>query len=191
MKAFYLILLLPPLFLFSFEEKIEEEICVSSEEMKLYQLINTYRKSKGLDKIPLSSKLTKVAQVHSQDLADYYDFEKAETCNLHSWSEQGEWESCCYTSDHTKASCMWNKPGEIAGYSGNGYEISFYQSNGANAETGLETWQNSKSHHEVIINRGIWKNIKWNAIGIGIRGGFATVWFGEEKDPSKTAKICE
>lgn len=86
------------------------DICLSAEEMKLYNLIMEYRKSKGLKPIPLSSKLTQVAQVHARDLAANYNFDQANTCNPHSWSDQGSWTSCCYTNDHKQAKCMWDKP---------------------------------------------------------------------------------
>ena len=45
-----------------------QEICISDEEKKLYDLIMQYRKSKKLKSIPLSAKLTKTAQVHVHDL---------------------------------------------------------------------------------------------------------------------------
>jgi hypothetical protein len=33
----------------------------------------------------------------------------------------------------------------------------------------------------LIINSGIW-NDQWNAIGIGLSGGYSAVWFGNELD---------
>jgi len=33
-----------------------------------------------------------------------------------------------------------------------------------------------------MINDGIWKQIKWNAIGIGIYKEYGVVWFGELMD---------
>ena len=35
----------------------------------------------------------------------------------------------------------------------------------------------------VIINQGIWSDSNWNAIGVGMKDGIATVWFGVETDP--------
>lgn len=92
-----------------------QEICLSAEEKKLYDLIMQYRKSKKLKSIPLSAKLTKTAQAHVHDLTDNYAYEVGATCNPHSWSDKGTWTSCCYTSDHKQANCMWIKPDEIAG----------------------------------------------------------------------------
>lgn len=48
-------------------------VCLSAEEKKLYDLMMAYRKSKGLESIPLSAKLTQVAQTHAKDLAENHD----------------------------------------------------------------------------------------------------------------------
>lgn len=156
---------------------------VSSEEMKLYNMLMDYRRSIGLPTIPLSKSLTLVAQWHTYDLVvnkpDAYA-----NCNPHSWSNKGKWSSCCYTSDHAQANCMWEKPSEITNYRGNGFEIAHGGSNGfiATAETAFNGWRNSSGHNAVIINSGNW-NTQWQAIGISIRGGYAVVWFGNEPDP--------
>jgi len=169
---------------------VTAEICLSSEEKKLYDLIMAYRKSKRLAPIPYSAKLSKVAQAHVRDLETNYNYENASTCNPHSWSDKGTWRSCCYTSDHKQASCMWTKPEEIAGYEGAGYEIAYYSSAGANATEGLEGWKKSPGHNPLIINSGTWSKMKWQAIGIGIYGQYGAVWFGEEADESKM-KVCK
>ncbi|HET9054234.1 MAG TPA: CAP domain-containing protein [Cyclobacteriaceae bacterium] len=166
-----------------------DTVCLSAEEKKLYDLMMAYRKSRGLDPIPLSAKLTKVAQVHAKDLAENHD-PGQERCNLHSWSKKGAWTACCYTADHKEASCMWNKPREIAGYESNGYEISYYFSAGADAESGLDGWKKSTGHHQMIINDGIWKKIKWNAIGMGFYKEYGVVWFGDKKDQT-LPEVCK
>jgi hypothetical protein len=140
-----------------------------------------YRKEKGLSSIALSAKLTAVAQTHAKDLSENHD-PKNGKCNLHSWSKKGKWTSCCYTSDHKQAECMWSKPREIAGYESNGYEISYFSDAGANAVQGLDGWKKSTGHNQVIINDGIWQKITWNAIGIGLYKEYGVVWFGEIAD---------
>lgn len=154
---------------------------LSTEEQELYNIIMEYRKANGLPNIPLSKSLTFVAQTHVMDLQTNKVVNS--TCNLHSWSDNGPWSPCCYTSDHAKASCMWNKPRELTDYDGNGYEIS-YGLYGAtvSAEGALGGWKSSSPHNAVILNQGIWKNSKWKAIGVGISDGYAVVWFGVEKD---------
>jgi uncharacterized protein YkwD len=157
-------------------------ICVSREERKLYDLIMQYRKSKRLKSIPLSSKLSRVAQTHARDLAENYSFSPDNECNPHSWSAKGDWSSCCYTSDHKQARCMWDKPKEIAGYESPGYEIAYYSSKGATAQEGLDGWKVSSSHNPLLINSGMWNKVEWKAIGIGIYKEYGIVWFGELED---------
>ncbi|MFD0999832.1 CAP domain-containing protein [Ohtaekwangia kribbensis] len=168
----------------------EEELCLSTEEMKLYRLIMEYRKTKGLPSIPLSAKLSQVANVHAHDLADNYKFDPDNKCNPHSWSKKGSWTACCYTSDHKRAQCMWDKPKEIAGYSGFGYEIAYYSTAGATAQEGLDGWKVSPGHNPLIVNLDIWSKVKWNAIGVALYKEYGLVWFGEEKDDT-TVKTCK
>jgi uncharacterized protein YkwD len=169
---------------------VAKEICLSAEERKLYDLMMEYRKDEGLDSIPLSLKLTEVAQTHARDLALHYKFDPKGKCNPHSWSNNGAWTSCCYTSDHKQAKCMWDKPKEIAGYENPGYEIAYYSSSGATAQQGLDGWKKSQSHNPLIVNTGIWKKVKWNAIGVGFYKEYGIVWFGELADESKPDE-CE
>ena len=171
-------------------EPAATEVCLTREEKKLYDLIMEYRKSKKLPPIPLSEKLTLVAQTHAKDLAENYEFDpKKNKCNPHSWSNKGKWTSCCYTNDHKVAGCMWTKPQEIAGYAGSGYEIAYYSSLGANAKEGIDGWKISPAHNPLMINSGTWSNVKWNAIGIGIYKEYGLVWFGEVEDDG-IPKVC-
>ena len=75
---------------------------------------------------------------------------------------------------------MWDKPRELTSYHGDGFEIAFWCSADANANEALESWKSSSGHNEVIINSGIWRDNPWQAIGIGIFGSYAVVWFGTE-----------
>ena len=152
---------------------------LTPEEQELYLLIDQYRKEKGLPSIPLSVSLTHVAQLHVKDLNENYI--SSNKCNAHSWSSKGNWTSCCYTSDHAQAKCMWKKPSELTKYKGYGYEIAYWNSNKARPFESLEGWKNSPGHNEVIINQGPWES-EWNAIGIGLSGNYSVVWFGMEVD---------
>ncbi len=169
----------------------EVNVCISSEEQKLYEIINAYRKKKRLKAIPFSAKLTLVAQKHAVDLANNYEFAPNNKCNPHSWSDEGLWSSCCYTNDHKEAQCMWDKPKEISGYNSPGYEIAYYSSAGASAEEGLEGWKKSPSHNPLLVNSGIWKKINWEAVGIGIYKEYAVVWFGELNDEQNKFVNCK
>jgi len=169
-------------------------VCLTANEMKLFELITQYRKANGLPYVPLSTELSYVAQTHAKDLFVYHPDKNG--CNMHSWSSNGKWSSCCYTPDHKQASCMWNKPRELTNYVGDGYEIShtIWHSDDANytvkAEEALAGWKGSPSHNDVVLNKSIWKTERWNAIGIGIYKGYAVVWFGREADVEGSPGVC-
>lgn len=148
---------------------------LTPEEGKLYSIIMEYRIELGLPEIPISNALTKVAQLHCEDLAKNHP--DTGICNLHSWSNQGIWSSCCYTDDHAKASCMWDKPKELTSYNFPAYEIASSSSGLMTSKMALDIWKKSKPHNDVITNNDIWKE-QWKAIGIGIQGSYAVVWFG-------------
>jgi hypothetical protein len=186
----------------------ESEVCLSAQEKLLYDLIMDYRKSKKLKPIPYSAKLSQVAQAHVRDLEDNFEYELDDNnkiarinpknpktfqvtgdCNLHSWSDKGQWTSCCYTADHSQAACMWNKPKEIAGYEGDGFEIAYIQSGAASAKEAIEGWKKSAGHNPLLINSGTWSKLEWGAIGVGIYGKYGVVWFGEKEDKSKL-RVC-
>jgi uncharacterized protein YkwD len=164
-------------------------ICLNTEEKKLYELIMDYRKSRKLKSIPFSSKLTQVAQAHVRDLMANFDYDNKNNCNPHSWSGKGNWSACCYTPDHKSAKCMWDKPREIAGYTGDGFEIAYFSSGAATAADGLEGWKASSGHNPLLVNTGIWTKVQWKAIGLGVFQNYAVVWFGEVEDPSDIA-LC-
>lgn len=161
----------------------EEESTVARDD--LAGLINEYRKDRGLDEIPHSVSLTKVAELHVRDLADNQPVKG--NCNLHSWSDKGSWSSCCYTDDHAQAACMWNKPRELTDYPGNGYEIAAWSSIDITAEQALSLWKESSGHNNVILNKETWKNIEWNAMGAAMYKGYAVVWFGKEVETPRVA----
>lgn len=168
------------LILFSCSAYIGFSQSLTEEEKALYDLVMAYRKKAGLPAIPISKSLTKVAHMHANDLVK--NNPATGECNLHSWSDQGDWTPCCYTSDHAQAQAMWDKPRELTSYKGNGFEISHVHTAGATPAGALKSWQNSSSHDDVIMNRGIWKKHKWQAIGIAIKNNYAMIWFGDYLD---------
>lgn len=200
MKPYFICILLPLIVGFTQSESgriysLKEEYCISKEEKQLYTLINEYRKKQRLPPVNLSASLSKVARIHSTDLQENLPHMR-DGCNLHSWSDKGDWKSCCYTLDHKKASCMWDKPRELTNYKGDGYEISYGNADPADTDFFLDpskalgAWKSSRSHNEVIVNKGIWKQVKWQAMGVGIYKGYATVWFGKETDVLPRPQVC-
>lgn len=143
------------------------------EEQRLYDLINEYRAENGLPSIPLSYSLTLVANRHVLDL------DKNIGSLTHGWSD------CPYnSSDPSTYPCMWNAPQRIGtAYEGYGYENAYGGSGQVTAGSALSAWRRSGAHNEVILNRGIWQDREWRALGIGIYQGYAVLWVGEEADP--------
>jgi hypothetical protein len=154
-----------------------------NSSVSLVDVINSYRQEQNLPEIPVSPSLTTVAETHVLDLAKNYVI--SDECNLHSWSDEGNWTPFCYSPDHANARFMWEKPRELTSYPGNGYEIAAFRSDTITANEALELWKNSEAHLDLILNRGVWKDIKWKAIGGAINGGYAVIWFGEVTDPVK------
>ena len=168
---------------------VASSACMTAEEKKLLDLINNYRRGKGLPALTATRSMVQVAQTHAKDLAENHPASGA--CNMHSWSTKGKWSACCYTSDHAKATCMWKKPSELTSYKGNAFEISAGAGGGSiDATTALRVWQGSSGHNAVIINSGMW-NKAWNAFGVGIHNGYAVGWFGHEADSAGVAAVCK
>jgi uncharacterized protein YkwD len=151
-------------------------------EVQLIKILNDYRLTRGLPIIPISPSLMKVAEAHAKDLEKS---SPAGACNMHSWSSSGDWSSCCYTPDHAKAQCMWNKPREITSnfYTGNGFEIAYKSDGIFSLPRVIDAWKRSSGHHAVMVNSETWEKIKWEAIGAGISEHYAVVWFGQEPEP--------
>lgn len=145
--------------------------------------INAVRADNGLPAIALSSSMCEVAATHNQDLAAHAPHAPAD-CNLHSWSNQGPWSACCYTSDHAQAQCMWDKPGELTVYPGNGYEVSA-AGGGLTPQSAVDLWLGSPGHRAVLLSEGAWADPPWLALGADIQDGFAAAWFGHQVDPAE------
>ena len=173
--------------------KLLPEICLSQTEAEVYKLINEYRVQKGLPEVKLSASLCYVARTHAIDQTE--NFKEGKRCNMHSWSNKGNWSACCYTPDHKNAKFMWNKPRELTNYQGDGFEISFYStyeytSTEDVAKAILDGWKKSPGHNDVILNKNIWKKVSWQAMGIGIYGEYANVWFGMAEDEAGEPLPC-
>jgi hypothetical protein len=155
-------------------------VILSGDEFTLYNLIMEYRKANGKPVVPLSKALTYVAQTHAGDLTNNYRLN--EKCNLHSWSKKGNWTPCCYTKDHANAECSWNKPEELTKYTGSGFEVAYFDYRPATPEGVIEKWKKNPTNKEILLTSGYWEKVTWNAVGIGMFGNYATVWFGKLPD---------
>lgn len=156
----------------------------SPDALQLIALVNDYRAENALAAIPASTSLCTVGDAHVDDLITNAP-DAQSSCNMHSWSDQGAWSPCCYTSDHAQAQCMWDKPRELTAYTGNGYENAAGGGGTISPTQALNLWKNSSGHNAVILNQGIWANQDWKALGAGLRDGRAVLWFGSAVDPAQ------
>lgn len=159
-----------------------DQIRAGSEDYwKLVDLINEYRGTHDLPAISLSPKLTAVATLHTRDLHEHRPHEKYGS--MHSWSKSERWRGGAYDhNDKNSWPIMWDKPKELFGYGGLGFEVTV----GAARDPGhaLEVLGKSKMHNDVLLNRGAWRDQRWQwrALGAVIYEGFACAWFGNAAD---------
>lgn len=167
-----------------------------SVEAEIAALVNDHRRANGLPAVPFSPSLALVAETHARDLAalpdggaggDFGRDRRGLACNAHSWTDRGSWTPVCYTADHHYAARMWSKPREITGgrYPYYGFEIGYWTTGAVDAAGAVEGWKRSAAHNGVILEQGVWRGKNWQAMGVGVHGRFAFVWFGQEPDPAR------
>jgi hypothetical protein len=144
---------------------------LDSLEIELARQINDYRAQNGLPAIPLSPALSLVANRHVRDLA----------MNIGRLTH--DWSNCAMTDP----SCMWMAPERLGtSYPGNGFENAYGGPAGSRPSPAaiLESWKEEGNgpHNDVILNRRVWSNVQWKALGIGIYYGFAAMWVGSQAD---------
>ncbi len=185
MKKLLILFWFLPLITCQSDESKGNKMEMEEERMKLYEYIMEYRKEHNLPEIPLSKSLNFVAQTHVRDLEK--NKPNIGNCNAHSWSDKGNWTPVCYHNggDQKMWSKMWSKPSELTSYKGRGFEIAVsWHSSKATPKGALKSWKGSTPHNNVILNKGTWAR-EWKAVGVGIYGKYASVWFGREKDTEK------
>jgi len=144
---------------------------LEAQENQLYRSINRYRANNGLAPIPASRALTLVANRHVLDLEENVGF------LTHGWSDV----------PYDASNPDWSEPQRFnTGYPGNGYENASAMGGGFDitVAAAFGSWQGSVPHRNTILNRDIWSDNQWNALGVGIYGSYAVIWFGEEVDPT-------
>jgi len=168
--------------------EVPDDFCISETEWKLYRMINEYRRQYDLPPIPLARSLCYVANTHAKDL--FFHNPDVEPCNFHSWSDKGPWKAFCYPGDEDKKNSVWDKPKELTGYPGKGFEIVYWENSAVVIDSVITFWRSFDYFNGFLMNTGKWKGRQWNAIGIGICQNYATVWFGEVADLKGVPYIC-
>lgn len=162
---------------------------LSLAELALYHEIVAHRASVGLAPLPLSRALTTTAGRH---VADTRENIWAEGVELPAWANLHSWSDAYYAADGSTAEAMWQAPARLGtGYASPGYEITAAgQEDGSAA---LATWLASPPHRAILDNSGIWADVGFAAIGIGLStapgagdyaGRIFHVWFGAAADVS-------
>lgn len=156
---------------------------LSAEESEFATLINNYRVENGLSVVDVTNTLTDVAQAHVDDLFTYQPHNVSSNCSLHSWSDNGSWTGGCYTSDHSNATLMWNKPSEFSNgaYSGFGFELIGYGF--ASVESMLDGFKSYAGYNDVLLNQNTWSSYTWASMGVGVHERYYSIWFGSMVDP--------
>jgi hypothetical protein len=164
------------------------DFCITREEYKLYSRINEYRARQGLEIVPVSSSLCYVAKIHARDL--YHNNPDTASCSLNSWSDKGNWTSCCHSRQTPNPSCIVNKPKELAGFTGEGHELVFWDSQELNADTVLKFWASIEPARDMLINQKKWAHFTWKAMGVGLYRGYACVWLSVVQDTLPEPALC-
>lgn len=166
-----------------------KDICISKKEYRLYTLINAFRIDNDLPEISLSGSLSLLAKLHINDLITNHP--DTSICNLHSWSDKGDWNACCYNKYIFEPSCMYDKAKELTNYKAKAYEMVFWESPEAHPDSVMQSWINIFASADMILSSDKWKNYNWESIGIAIKDEYAIVWFGEIKDMEETPELCD
>jgi len=147
---------------------------------ELEQKINNERLRAGLKPLLCDPHMRWTANehLHNGEEADFNGFNHFDRrCNMHSWF--GDYE-CCYTSDHSNPSCMWDKPYELSKWDKReGYEISAAHSGGMSPEKAFQQWRGSPGHYGVFVPSGsAWSDIK--TVGCAWRKTLAHCWLSKK-----------
>jgi RTX calcium-binding nonapeptide repeat (4 copies) len=172
--------------------KSHQEDAVDTAEMALINLINAHRATLSLPPIALSKALTTTAARHVVDLMDNQP--GLEPDALHGWSDAP------YSAlDPATYKSVLRAPERLGtGYTADAFEILIgVPSSGAlgawaelTTRQALDLFLSSPPHRALIESSGDWSGEQWGAIGVAIRGGYVSVWFGFSPDTAAPAFVA-
>jgi hypothetical protein len=167
---------------------VPEDYCLNDEELQLFNLLNDLRKSRGLPALQLSKSLSYTAYQHVRDL--YINRPDTSGCNMHSWSDKGNWTPVCFPREQGKKKNVCDKPKELTMYPGQAHEILYWVNGTALPEEIFDQWRNTNQSSSLILNTGKWLKTNWKNMGISIYKGYSSMWLGEAIDPDTELKLC-
>lgn len=171
------------------QKKIPDNFCITRQEKKLFNAINTLLKDYGRKPLKLSGSLSYVAKLHVEDLLE----NRPDTgiCNLSSWSDKGDWTPCCFNRYVPQQECMWGKPKELTPYPFRGYELAGYFQDDFTADSVIELWAAQKKVLDMLLARKNYSEKEWVCMGIGMNRHYVSVWFGQRPDKVKVPGVCD
>lgn len=174
-------------FLFPVEVQCQET-CLSKEESRLAEMINTLRRKNRQPEIALSASLTIVAKSHVNDL----QVNKPDTsiCSTASWSNKGNWTPCCFTALAPNFECIWNKPRELTGYNFRGYEIAHFEEGIVLVDSMFSLWAKTPAVLDMLLGRNNHSDKRWASMGIAVGENYVSVWLGQRPDPAGKPGRC-
>ena len=172
----------------SIKADIPPDFCITKSEYHLYELINQHRVDNGLPEFSLSISLSYVATTHVADLVNHHP--DTSICNLNSWSNKGDWTSCCHNNYVPKSQCILDKPRELTNYRGEGHELAYWEPALVNPDSLIAFWKSIDETNDFLLNENQWNKYKWRSIGVGMLEGYAVIWVGEIADREGEPGTC-
>ncbi len=165
-----------------------QDVCLSDKEISLANSINKLRQQNDLEPVKLSLSLSYVADVHTKDL--YFHFDPYGACGLYLWSDEGRWAPCCPAGDEEDLECMYDKPHELTGYRSKGYEAVYYNNKKTTVDQIFKYWKSDSAVLNLMLEKGIYEGDKWNALGVSVFEGYASLWVGQLIDRRGEPSLC-
>lgn len=169
-------------------QQTEIPVCMNDDEIRLAELINKFRIENKMPVVPLSSSLTLVAKTHAFDLQT--NNPDTSICSTASWSNKGNWKSCCFNPYVLREECMWDKPKELTSYVYRGYELSHFEERIIQVDSLFALWKSAEEAADMLLTKGAYHDKKWEAMGLAIGENYASVWFGQRSDSKGKPQKC-
>jgi hypothetical protein len=169
--------------------KIPKEFCISNDEHQLFENINVFLAENGKKKLSLSKSLSFVAKTHINDLQ--INHPDTSICNLSSWSDNGNWTSCCYNSYVPNPDCMWNKPKELTNFKYRGYEMVLFFEDEFNPDSIMQLLYSSNNALAMLLAKDDYSSKKWICMGVGINENYTSIWMAQRADNAGTPDVCK
>jgi len=171
------------------DKTIPSEFCISAEDNKLYESINLFLLENGQKELSLSKSLSYVANLHITDLIQNHP--DTSICNLSSWSNNGNWTSCCYQKYVPNQDCMWDKPKELTNFKYRGYELVLFFEEEFNSDTVMQLLLSSNAVIDMLLTKGDYSKKKWVCLGLANNKEYASIWFAQRADNAGKPEICK